>query len=129
MTDPVADLLTRIRNGYMVNKSSITVPHSKMKLELSKILKTHGYLRSVEVKSQKPQNQILLTLNYINRLPSITGIRRLSKPGRRLYIRSDKIQPVLSGKGLAIISTSRGLLTGKQAQKQSIGGELVCKVW
>lgn len=129
MTDPIADLLTRIRNGYMVNKRTVMVPHSNIKFQLAKILKQSSYLKDIKVKPQKPQKQLILTLNYINKLPTLTGIKRLSKPGRRLYIGADKVKPVLSGQGIAIISTSKGLRTGQQARKQSLGGELLCKVW
>lgn len=129
MTDPIADLLTRIRNAYLVSKPEVSLPHSNMKEKLAKILQKYGYLQKVSVTPSKPQPTLNLTLSYIKKLPVVTGIKRLSKPGRRLYVRSNHIKPVLSGQGISIISTSQGLLTDKQAKQKGLGGELVCQVW
>ena len=129
MTDPIADLLTRIRNAYLVSKAEVTMPHSNMKEKLAKILEKSGYIEKVSVTNTKPQPTLTLTLSYIKKLPVVTGIKRLSKPGRRLYVRSNNIKPVLSGQGISIISTSQGLLTDKQAKQKGLGGELICEVW
>lgn len=129
MTDPIADLLTRIRNAYLAKKAQVELPYSKTKHALSKILKSAGYLEEVATGGKSPHKTLILTLHYIKNLPSITRIDRLSKPGRRLYVRVSGIKSVLSGKGLSIISTSQGLMTDKAARQNNLGGELICKVW
>lgn len=129
MTDPIADLLTRIRNAYMTRLESTQVSYSKIKHELIKILKTNHFIQDFKVIKAKPSNQLKITLKYSHSLPAITQIKRLSKPGRRLYIRVNQIKPILSGKGIIILSTSQGLLTGLEAKKKSLGGELICKLW
>ena len=129
MTDPIADFLTRIRNAYLVKKTRVEMPYSQTKESLAKILESAGYLEKTEVKKSQPHKVLRLTLHYVNKLPALSGLERLSKPGRRLYIRANSIRPVLSGSGFAIISTSQGLMTSKEARKKGIGGELVCKVW
>lgn len=129
MTDPIADLLTRIKNGYMARKATIVVPHSKTKHAIADILKTAGYLDNVELSQDKPFSNLKLTLSYFKGLSLITGIRRLSKPGRRLYIKSHNISRALPGQGISIISTPKGIMTDAKAKKSQLGGELICKVW
>jgi len=129
MTDPIADFLTRIRNAYLVGKKQVTIPHSKTKQSLAKIINDAGFIDSVSIKDTKPQKTINLTLRYINKIPAISGIKRVSKPGLRQYVRSDKIKPILSGQGITIITTSQGLMTGTTARKKSIGGEIICQIW
>lgn len=129
MTDSVGDLLTRIRNAYLVKKAEIVVPHSKMNEALVKIFREAGYLSEVRIRSDKKRKHIILSLNYIKGLAAVTKIKRMSKPGRRLYVRSDQIRVALSGSGMVVISTSKGLMTGKQARKKGLGGEFICTVW
>ncbi len=129
MTDPIADLLTRIRNAYMAKQETTQVPYSKIKHDLVKLLKKNNFVKGVKVVKAKPFSHLEVSLKYIASRPAITHIERVSKPGRRLYVRSNQIKPVLSGKGMAIISTSKGLLKGTDARNKSLGGELVCKLW
>ncbi len=129
MTDPISDMLTRIRNAYMAKHSSVEVPHSELKEQLAQILKTKGYLNSIEMKDNKPKKMMHIKLRYIGKLPAIDGIERISKPGRRLYARANNIPKTLGGVGSTIVSTSKGLMTDEQARKQKIGGEIICRVW
>lgn len=129
MTDPIADLLTRIRNAYLAKKTQVAVPYSKNKLQLVKLITKAGFLEEVSTTGTKTQKLIDINLKYINSQPAITSIKRISKPGRRLYLRHDAIKPVLFGKGLSIISTSKGLLADSQCRRLKIGGEIICKLW
>lgn len=126
MTDPIADMLTRIRNAYLTNKTKVQVPHSKIKLSLAERLIELGYLTSLE---SQPPRSIILTLSYINKQPSVTKIKRISKPGRRAYLRATKLPKTLSGYGESIVSTSLGLMTAAQAKKKNVGGEIICQIW
>ena len=128
MTDPIADMLTRIRNASLIHKKEVIVPYSKMKLGLAKILVEQNYLEKAEEKKDV-HPYLLLTLKYHGRTPAITHIKRISKPGHRQYIKKDEIERVLSGFGLAILSTPKGLLTNDQARKQQVGGEVICEVY
>lgn len=128
MTDPIADMLTRIRNASLIRKKDVVVPFSKIKLGLAKILVEQGYLEKAE-ENKDVHPYILLTLKYHGRTPAITHIKRISKPGHRQYIKKDEIERVLSGFGLAILSTPKGLLTNDQARKQQVGGEVICEVY
>ncbi len=128
MTDPIADMLTRIRNASLVRKKEVCVPFSKIKLSIAKILVSAGYLESVEEKKdQKPY--ILIKLKYNNKQPAIGHIARVSKPGLRNYVKSDEIKQVLNGFGISIFSTPKGLMTGQQAKAAKVGGELICEVY
>ncbi|NLA42747.1 30S ribosomal protein S8 [Candidatus Saccharibacteria bacterium] len=128
-TDPIADLLTRIRNAKMVGKSEIRVPLSKMKKVIAEQLKKAGYLEAVKVESAKPRDILVVTINKPGENSVITEITRLSKPGRRVYVKSADIPKVKSGRGLVLVSTSKGVVTGQEAIKQRLGGELLLKVY
>lgn len=131
MHDPISDLLTRIRNAGLARHPQVVVPHSKMKAAISQILKQEGYVSEVAVEAVpgKVFKQIVLTLKYQNRKPIIVGLKQISTPGLRRYVGSTEIPRVLGGMGVAIVSTSRGVMSGSDAKKQSLGGELVCYVW
>lgn len=131
MTDPIADFLTRIRNANMVYNTEVTVPASKMKLEIAKILKTEGFIADYEVaETSNKQGEIKVLLKYgANKERVITNLKRVSKPGLRVYVKSDEIPKVLNGMGIAIISTSNGLVTDRTARSNKMGGEVVAYVW
>jgi len=129
MTDPIADMIIRIKNAFMANRSSVSIPHSKLKEALAKILEKEGYVESFEVKPTVPQKTIEIKLKYIGKIPAITEVKRVSKPGRRVYAPVKKIPKALGGYGVTIVSTSKGVVTGNQARKMGVGGELLCQVW
>jgi len=130
MTDPVADFLTRIRNGNMVMHQTVEVPGSKMKVGLAKILKEEGYIKDFEYIEDGKQGIIRLYLKYgPNKEKVITGLKRISKPGLRVYVQKDEMPKVLGGLGTAIISTSKGLMTDKKARQEGLGGEVICYIW
>lgn len=129
MTDPIADMITRIKNAFLANKSSVSLPHSKLKEALAKILEAEGYITGFAVKPTVPQKTIELELKYIGKIPAITDVKRVSKPGRRVYTPVKKIPKALGGYGVTIVSTSKGVLTGSQAKKIGVGGELLCQIW
>lgn len=130
MTDPIADFLTRIRNANSVGHKSVTAPSSNTKLAIAEILKDEGFIKSYEVIEDNKQNQIKITLKYgRNNEKVITGIKRISKPGLRIYAKSEDVPKVLNGLGIAIISTSNGVITDKQARQQNVGGEILAYVW
>jgi small subunit ribosomal protein S8 len=130
MTDPVADFLTRIRNGNMVMHETVEVPSSKIKVGIASILRDEGYIKDYEYIEDGKQGIIRIYLKYgPNKERVITGIKRISKPGLRVYVKKDEIPKVLGGLGMAVISTSRGLMTDKTARKQGLGGEVVCYIW
>jgi small subunit ribosomal protein S8 len=130
VTDPIADMLTRIRNGLAVRKRDVVIPSSKMKVELARVLKSEGYIESYGVTKDRPQPMLRVQLKYVDqRQPVVTGIQRVSSPGKRVYTQRDDIPLVLSGMGIAILSTSRGIMTGKKAHRLGLGGEVLCYVW
>jgi small subunit ribosomal protein S8 len=131
MTDPIADMLTRIRNGVQASHESVEVPASKMKLEIAKILKEEGYITSYSVEGDTVANKTInIVLKYgPNKEKVITGIKRISKPGLRVYAKGDSVPRVLNGLGIAIISTSQGMMTDRDARKNHAGGEVVAYVW
>ncbi len=130
MTDPIADFLTRLRNAQLARHKTTTVPSSKIKVRIAEILKDEGYLSDVRVEDNEGRATLHVTLKYDERsLPVIEGITRISRPGLRRYSAADGIQKVRGGIGLAIISTSRGLMTDTQARKDRVGGEVLCTVW
>jgi small subunit ribosomal protein S8 len=133
MTDPIADMLTRIRNAIMVGHSYVVVPGSKMKLAIAKILRDEGFIENYNVTKDRPQPMIRIWLKYAgdkkDRRSAITGLKRVSKPGRRVYAGKKDIPWVLSGMGIAVLSTSRGIMTGKKARRLGIGGEVLCHIW
>jgi small subunit ribosomal protein S8 len=128
-TDPIADLLTRIRNAVMVGKHEIRVPSSKLKLTIAKELKKAKYLADVKVESAKPRDILVITINNPGENSTITEITRLSKPGRRVYVGADEIPRVKNGRGIVLVSTSKGVLAGQTASKERLGGELLLKVY
>ena len=131
MTDPIADMLTRIRNGVQARHESVVVPASKMKLEIAKILKEEGYITSYSVEGDTVANKTInIVLKYgPNKEKVITGIKRISKPGLRVYAKGDSVPRVLNGLGIAIISTSKGIMTDKAARNAGVGGEVLAYVW
>ncbi len=130
VTDPIADMLTRIRNAVMVRHDSVLIPSSKMKLAISRILKDEGFISNYEVVRGKPRRMIKIRLKYHDKNePVLSGLERVSKPGLRMYVQKKEIPRVYGGLGVAILSTPRGLMTGQQAWRQGIGGELLCYVW
>lgn len=135
VSDPIADMLTRIRNAVMIGQSVVAMPGSKMKVEIANILKDEGYLEKVEViDGERPGQKVLrLRIKYVGqrrqRQPVLTGLERVSRPGRRVYTKKRDIPWVLSGIGIAILSTPKGVMTGQKARSLGVGGELLCKVW
>lgn len=130
-TDPVADMLTRIRNAINVNKQEVTMPHSKMKEAIAEILKQNHFVQSVAVKNNEdaPGKTLSIVINQSSENARITEIGRMSTPGRRMYTRADKIPTIMRGRGIVVVSTSKGIMTGDDAKKQRLGGELICKVY
>lgn len=129
-TDPIADMLTRIRNALMVGRNSITSPSSKMKVGIAKILKEEGFINDYNLVENSPQNQLEIALRYFSdKEPVINGLKRISKPGLRIYVEKREIPRFYGGRGISIISTSQGLMTGQEAWRRGVGGELLCYVW
>ena len=129
-TDPIADMLTRIRNASLVSHETVSMPSSKLKVELAKVLKSEGFIADYEVKADGKFNTLVITLKYdLNKKPVITKLERVSKPGLRNYSKAKNLPQVLGGMGIAIISTSKGLLTDRKARKENVGGEILCYVW
>ncbi len=130
MSDPLADMLTRIRNGIMANFDKVEMPKSKVKVSIAKVLKDEGYIDDYSVSENKNQGVLTINLKYSSEgTPVITGIKRVSKPGLRQYKKVDEIPKVLNGLGIAIVSTSRGMITDKEARALNTGGEIICEVW
>ncbi len=125
LTDPIADMLTRIRNAHLALHKEVSVPRSKMKEAMASILKQEGYVEDVSV----DERTITIALKYVKGHPAITGLKRISKPGRRVYVGAQEIPRVQNGLGICILSTSRGVLDGMSAQADKAGGELLCEVW
>lgn len=132
MTDPISDMLTRIRNAQMVGHLDVEFPFSKIKFALAKILAKEGFLKKVDKTGKKNKRIITVELLYTDAKrtsPKITQIKRISKSGKREYVKSKDIYPVLGGRGINIISTSKGLMTGKEARNKKLGGEIICEIW
>jgi len=129
VTDPIADLLARIRNGTRAQRPEVLVPYSRIKAEIARILKDEGYITDYSVDTSSEHPQIKIVNKLANRSSAIEGLRRISRPGLRRYVGADEIPRVLGGMGLAILSTSRGVLSGREARKQKVGGELLAYVW
>jgi small subunit ribosomal protein S8 len=130
MTDPIADFLTRMRNALLAKHDRLDVPHSKLKRSICRLLKDEGFIDGFEVVESPPQDLIRVYLRYNSEgVPAARLLKRISKPGRRVYRRADDIKPVLNGLGVAIVSTSKGLLSDRQAREQRIGGEILCELW
>jgi len=129
MTDPIADFLTRIRNASLARKAVFDVPYSKLKSELARILKKEGYIQDYELDPKAAHPTLRVHSKFVNKTPAVTGLRRISRPGLRRYVGSDEIPRVLGGMGIAIISTSNGVMTGQEARRKKVGGELLAYVW
>ena len=129
MVNTITDMFNRIRNAQMVKKPTVLVPLSGINYEIGRLLAERGFIDKVEKKGKKIKKFIEIALKYTDKVPAISGIKTISKPGQRIYISSREIRPVKGGYGMAIISTSRGVMTDKEARKQKLGGELICQVW
>jgi small subunit ribosomal protein S8 len=130
MTDPIADMLTRIRNGIQSHHDRVELPASKLKVEIARILKSEGFISNYKLMEEKPQSTLRVYLKYSDDgEPVIHGIERISRPGRRVYRNKEEIPRVLGGLGLAIVSTSKGVMAGSEAVKEGVGGEVLCQVW
>ncbi len=129
MTDPIADMLTRIRNAALARHLRVSIPASNMKIAIARILKEEGYIKDYELVKDNPQGTIRITLRYSGKQPVLTQLKRVSKPGLRVYTKRDAIPRVRGGLGTAIISTPKGLMTGRKAYQQGLGGEVVCYIW
>jgi small subunit ribosomal protein S8 len=130
MTDPIADMITRIRNAGLARHDRTELPASRLKEEVAKILKLEGFISDVRRSEGEGPEKLTIVLKYgRDRQSAIDGIRRVSRPGRRVYVRHDRIPRVLSGLGISILSTSRGLMSDREARRQKVGGELLCEVW
>lgn len=129
VTDPIADFLTRVRNALHAKKKFVEIPSSNMKLKMAEILNTNNFIKDYNVIEDSKQNVIRIHLKYKNGEPSISGLKKISKPGLRSYVGKEDLPRVLNGLGLAVLSTSKGLLTDKQAKNESVGGEVICHIW
>ncbi len=129
VTDPIADFLTRIRNALHAKKKFVEIPSSNMKLKMTEILKENNFIKDFNVIEDSKQNIIRVHLKYKNGEPAITGLKKISTPGLRSYVGKEDLPRVLNGLGLAVLSTSKGLLTDKQAKIESVGGEVICHIW
>jgi len=130
LTDPIADMLTRIRNATMVKKREVDIPSSRMKVEIARILKDEGYIRNFRVIDDKLQGILKIYLKYSeNNVSIISGLRKISKPGCRIYCKGDSIPKVLGGLGIVIVSTSKGISTGRICEELGVGGEVLCHIW
>ena len=129
ITDPIADMLTRIRNANQMRYKEVEVPASKMKNEIARILKSEGFIVDYKVKKNNIQDILVLSLKYVDKERVITGLKRISKPGLRVYVKAEEVPSVLNGLGIAIISTSKGVMTDKEAKANSLGGEVLAYVW
>jgi len=129
ITDPIGDMLIRIKNALLSGKQEVIMPHSKMKQAIAVKLKENGYISEFKVNNKLPQSEIIIALKYVEEMPAISGIQQISKPGRRLYAGKGEIPTSLNGYGITIVSTNKGVLTNKEAVKLNVGGELICKIW
>jgi len=129
LTDPIADMLTRIRNAVRIKAEKIDIPLSKVKLEVAKILKEEGFIRAYKILKDKKQGILRVIPKYSDNESVISGLKRISKPGRRVYIGSNGIPRVMGGLGIAIITTSKGILSDKVCRREGVGGEIICYVW
>ena len=130
MTDPIADMLTRIRNGVTARHPSVEMPSSTVKVAIAEVLRDEGYIKSFAVNGEGPQKKLKIDLKYVGKNePVVTGIKRVSKPGLRVYAGATEIPRVYGGLGVAILSTSRGVMSGSRARRERVGGEIICQVW
>ena len=130
MTDPIADMLTRLRNAARAHKTEFVVPYSRLKSEIARILEKEGYIAGFELETTpKGRPNLKIKNKFVNKTSAIAGLKRVSKPGLRRYVKADEVPRVLGGMGIAVLSTSRGVLTGHEARKQNVGGELLAYIW
>ena len=130
MTDPIADMLTRIRNAIMASYNTVDIPNSRLKVEIAKVLKSEGFIRNYKMMTDRRQGVLRIFFKFDeNGEPLIGGLKRVSRPGCRIYTRSDRIPRVLNGYGINILSTSKGVMTDRDAKKRKVGGEILCSVW
>ncbi len=129
VNDPVGDLLAQIKNASMAGLQSIDLPYSRMKMEVAKILSQEGYVGAIEKTGTDPKSRLKIAIKYVGKTPVITGVKRISKPGLRLYVNKQSIPTVVGGMGIAIVSTPQGIMTGRDAKKKGIGGEILCTTW
>jgi small subunit ribosomal protein S8 len=130
LTDPIADMLTRVRNSVLIRAEKVDIPASRMKLEIAKILKEEGFIRAYKILKDKKQGILRITLKYTHDNGAIiSGIKRISKPGRRVYVDKDTIPTVMGGVGISILSTSKGVLGDKACRREKVGGEVLCYIW
>jgi small subunit ribosomal protein S8 len=129
LTDPIADFLTRLRNASQSGKAEILAPYSKIKAEIARILKQEGYISAFELESTGKHPRLKVVTKFVNRAPAITGLKRVSKPGLRKYVGAQEVPRVLGGLGISILSTPKGILSGREAKKENVGGELLAFVW
>ena len=129
LTDPIADMLTRIRNAIRVKAEKVDIPISKIKLEIAKILKEEGFIRAYKILKDRKQGILRVIPKYLDNESVISGLRRVSKPGRRVYVGSKEIPRVVGGLGIAILTTPKGILSDKICRRESVGGEVICYVW
>jgi len=129
MVDPITDMFNRIRNAQMAGKPEVSIPFSNLKFNIALILEQNKFIGKVEKKGRKSNKLIDIILKYEDKQPAISGLKRISKPGQRIYISFKEIKPVRGGYGMAIISTPKGLMTGKEARRQKLGGEILCEIW
>jgi len=127
--DPISDMLNRIRNAQAVLKERVDVPFSNLKYEIARVLEEKGFIEKVEKKGKRTKRTIEITLRYKDKIPVISGLKMVSKPGQRIYKSFREVRPVKSGYGIAIISTPKGLMTDKEVKKQRLGGEIICEIW
>lgn len=129
MTDPIADMLARLRNSAAAGQASLTLPYSKLKSDIAQILKKEGYIKDTVLVTIEGHQNIKIQTKFVNKTSAITGLKRVSRPGLRRYVGAEEIPRVLGGMGIAVLSTSRGILTGHEARKQKVGGELLAYIW
>ncbi|MFO0753002.1 MAG: 30S ribosomal protein S8 [Thermodesulfovibrionales bacterium] len=130
LTDPIADMLTRIRNAFLIKAEKVDIPASRMKVEIAKILKEEGFIKSYKIIKDKKQGVLRVTLKYtMDNRPIVTGLKRISKPGRRVYAGKTEVPSVMGGVGVAIVTTSKGVLSDKACRREGVGGEVLCYIW
>jgi small subunit ribosomal protein S8 len=129
MTDPIADMLTRLRNALAVKNESASMPYSKVKEAILKTLKNEGYIKDFIIEDTQPLKTLNVTLKYVGTEPAMNQVRRISKPGRRVYVKSQDLASPLSGFGITILTTNQGIMTNSEAHKRKLGGEIICQIW
>lgn len=129
LTDPIADMLTRIRNAVRIKADKVDIPISKIKLEIAKILKEEGFIKAYKIVKDRKQGTLRIIPKYVDNQSVITGLKRVSKPGRRFYVGRDELPTVMGGLGIAILTTSKGIMTDKACRRDGVGGEVICYVW